>query len=164
MLLKVVQQNKLIGFSFYPLLENVLGVFFLFVAFFVPILFFKNNGIKFEQWDEWLFCLVFFIFFGFLGYNLGYQNMKVEIKDNLLHLRQDMRGDEVKLEVNLDDWQGVVKETKVEKNENMYFIYIKTKSDSKLFYQTRSVREANEIGGSLEKIYKDKIGEENGTK
>ena len=163
MVFKIIQENKLVGFSFYPLLENILGVFFLFVAFFVPIIFFKYNGFKLAQWDEWLFCFVFFLFFGFLGYSLGYQNMRVEIKDKVLHLRQDMR-DDVKIELNLDDWQGIKRETKEEKLENMYYIFIKTKSDSKMFYQTRSVKEAKNICDLLDKIYKDTIGEENGTK
>ena len=164
MLFKIVQENKLVGFTFYPLLENLFGAFSLFMAILVPIIFFKVNGFKTEQWDEWIYVFVFFVFFGLLGYFIGYQNMRVEIKDNVIHLMQDMREPAVMLDIKLDDWLGVTREIKEEKNEKFYCIYIKTNTDTKYFYQTKSLKEANVIGDTLVKIYNNKIGEENGTK
>ena len=164
MVFKIIQENKLMGFTYYPLLENILGVFFLFMSLFVPILFFNYNGFKLQQWDEWLFLLVFFLIFFFLGINLGYQNMKVELINNTLYLRQDMRAPEVKLTLSLSEWNGVIQETKKEKGEDMSFIKIKQNSEIKDFYQSRSIKEANQMVELLNLIYKDNKGEQNGTK
>ena len=164
MVFKIIQENKLVGFTFYPLLENCLGVFFLFISFFVPILFFKYNGFKLSQCDEWLFLIIFFILFISLGISLSYQNMRVELKGNRLQLRQDMRSPEVKLELDLSEWNCIIQDTIKEKGENMYFIKIKHNSDLKDFYQTRSPKESNQITDLLNKIYNDNKGDENGTK
>ncbi len=164
MVFKIIQENKLTGFTYYPVLEICLGVFFLFISFFVPLLFFRYNGFKIAQWDEWLFLLFFFLLFFFLGKNLSYQNMRVELKGNRLQLRQDMRSSEVNLELDLSEWNGIIQETTKEKGENMYFIKIKHKSESKDFYQTRNQNESNQMTELLNKIYKDNKGEENGTK
>ena len=163
MILKILNNNKLIGFSYYPLLENVLGIFFLFVAFFVPILFFRYNGFKTQQWDEWLFLLFFFLLFFFLGKNLSYQNMRVEIKNERIFFNQDMREPPVNLDFDLEKWKGIDFSTVEENKEEMHFIRIKTDSDIKEFYQTRSYKEAKQIGDMLINIYKEYLGVENGT-
>ena len=164
MVFKIIQENKLIGFTYYPLLEIIFGIFSLFMSFFVPALFYKYNGFKLEQWGEWLFLLAFFVLFLLLGCSLSYQNMKVELKDNILFLRQDMRSPEVKLEIKLSEWNGVIKDSLQEKGETRFFIKIKNNSEIIDFYNSINSSEANQITDLLNKIYIDNKGEENGTK
>lgn len=164
MVFKIIQENKLVGFTYYPLLEIIFGIFCLFMSFFVPFLFYRYNGFKLEQWGEWLFLIVFFIVFILLGSSLSYQNMKVELKDNILFLRQDMRSPDVKIELKLSDWKGVIKDSIEEKGEKRFFIKIKNNSEVTDFYNSINSGEANQITDLLNKIYIDNKGEENGTK
>jgi hypothetical protein len=166
MVYRIIQQNKLVGFSYYPLIENALGVFFLFIVFFVPIYYFKFNGFKLQQWVDWLCLLIFFILFFFIGKNLAYQNMRVELKDNTISFMQDMRDPEVKLDISLTEWNGIETniETLVDNSEYMHFIKIKKKSETVPFYQTRSKSEFDQMVDLLNKIYNENKGEVNGQK
>ncbi len=155
MVFKIIQENKLIGFTYYPLLENILGVFFLFMAFFVPLLFYRYNGFKTQQWDEWLFLVIFFIIFLLLGKNLGYQNMKVELKNDILRLRQDMRFPEVNLTININEWLGIKTDKKEIKGEFLYSIDIINKSEYQNFYQTKNLKEFNQINELLTSIFNE---------
>ena len=90
--------------------------------------------------------------------------MKVELKDNILFLRQDMRSPDVKIELKLSDWKGVIKDSIEEKGEKRFFIKIKNNSEVTDFYNSINSGEANQITDLLNKIYIDNKGEENGTK
>ena len=164
MIFKIIHENKILGFSYYPALEIGFGIFCMIMAFLVPILFFKYNGFKVQQWGEWLFVLIFFLFFFFLGKNLTYQSMKVEIKNNRIFFSQDMHLPAVNLDIDLANWQDVSLNVTEEANEKMYFIKIQTESGFKEFYQTRSEKEAQQMLQLLKEIYKVNKGEENGTK
>ena len=170
MILNIIQERRLIGFTYYPVLEIVLGVFFLFMSFFLPLLFGRYNGFKFiEQWDEWLFLLFFFILFFFLGKNLAYQNLKVEIKNNEVSFQQDMREPAVNLTIPLSNWSDTILETS-ERSENgqkfdpMYSIFVIDGSNKKLFYETRSLNEAKKILEVINKLYYVNKGEKDGKK
>lgn len=171
MVFRVIQENKLIGFTYYPLIEIILGVFFLFVAFFVPLLFFKYNGFKIQQWDEWLFLLFFFLIFLLLGKNLAYQNMKVEIRNNTIRFQHDMREPNVNIELNLSEWNGVTSDVIAAKDEPEYSINIKKDNELINFYKTINNKENKQIIELLNNIYSDNIksfqsdkGDDNGTK
>ena len=164
MIFKIIQENKLIGFSYYPILEIIVGVFLLIMSFLVPLLFFKYNGFKVQQWDEWLMAIAFFIFFFLLGKNLTFQSLKVEIKNNRIYLSQDMRLPAINLDLDIADWEGYSSFTKEEKNEKMHFFVIKTKTGTFEFYQTRNDNEILQITNMLSLLYKENKGEDNGTK
>jgi hypothetical protein len=164
MVFKIIQNNKIVGFSYYPALEIGFGIFCLIMSFLVPIISFKYNGFKTQQWGEWLFCIGFFLFFFLLGKSLTFQSMRVEVKNNRIYFRQDMRLPAVNLDIELADWEGQTSSVKEESNEKMYFFSIKTKSGLKDFYQTRNESEINQITDNLNKLYQENKGEENGTK
>lgn len=164
MVFKIIHDNKIMGFSYYPALEIGFGIFLLIMAFLVPILFFKYNGFKTQQWGEWLFVIGFFIFFFLLGKNLTCQSMKVEIKNNRIFFSQDMRLPAVNLDIDLTAWQDSSLIETEEQNEKMYFIKIKTESSVNDFYQTRNAKEAQQMVQLLKDIYKENKGEQNGTK
>ncbi len=164
MVFKIIQDNKIVGFSYYPALEIGFGIFCLIMAFLVPVLFFKYNGFKVQQWGEWLFVIAFFLFFFFLGKNLTYQSMKVEIKNNRIYFCQDMFLPAVNIDIDLTSWQDVTLNVTEEAKEKMYFIKIKTETSLNDFYQTRSEKEAQQMVQLLKDIYKVNKGEENGTK
>lgn len=165
MVFKIINENKLMGFSYYPALEIGFGVFLLIMSFLVPILCFKYNGFKTQQWGEWLFCIGFFLLFFFLGKSLTYQSMKVEVKNSRIYFRQDMRLPAISLDIELKDWQDVsLTETEEAANEKMYFIKIITESGVKDFYQTRNANESQQMVQLLKDILKEYKGEQNGTK
>ena len=164
MVFKIIHENKIIGFSYYPALEIGFGIFLLIMSFIVPIIFFKYNGFKTQQWGEWLFCIGFFLFFFLLGKNLTFQSMKVEVKNTRIYFRQDMRLPAVSLDFNLEDWEGQSPSVKEENDKKMYLLDIKTKSGIKEFYQTRSKSEFDKINDMLNILLKETKGEQNGTK
>lgn len=170
MLFEILQEKRLVGFTYYPVLEIILGVFFLFMSFFLPLLFGRYNGFKFlQQWDEWLFLLFFFILFFFLGKNLAYQNMRVEVRNNNISLRQDMREPPVSLNILIEKWSGsTLKKSEVSENgqkfDPMYTISVIENNTEKVFYETRSEKEAKKILNALNKLYYVNKGEENGQK
>ncbi len=164
MVFKIIHDNKIMGFSYYPALEIGFGIFLFIMAFLVPILFFKYNGFKPQQWGEWLFVIVFFLFFFLLGKSLTCQSMKVEIKSNRIFFSQDMRLPAVNLDIDLTAWLDTSLIETEEEKEKMYFIKIKTESGVNNFYQTRNSKEAQQMVQLMKDIYKENKGEQNGTK
>jgi len=83
--------GKLTGFTFLPLWEVGFGWFLMVVACTVPLLFFWFNGLHMKQYLEWGFCLVFLVFFLFLGWNLGNQRFLATIEDGRLTVSHNLR-------------------------------------------------------------------------
>ena len=164
MVFKIIHENKIMGFSYYPAIEIGLGIFLLIMSFLVPIISFKYNGFKTQPWGEWLFCIGFFLFFFLLGKSLTFQSMKVEVKNNRIYFRQDMRLPAVILDIDLSDWEGQSLSEKEENGEKIYLLNLKTKSDTKEFYQTKSNSEVGKINDMLNILLKETKGEQNETK
>ena len=158
MLFPIESCKKLCGFTYYPVLEIIVGIFFLISAFMLPILFYSyNDGFKSQQWDEWLFIAVFFVLFYFLGKNLTFQHMKVLSDSEKCQFYQNMREPSVKIETNLKSWQSLkvlnIAEDKFKKDEPMYAIILIVDNDEKEFYRSRNLKEINQMVETLKNIY-----------
>lgn len=158
MISEIVENNKLAGFSYYPILEICLGVFFLFMSFCVPLLFAKYNGFKFlEQWDEWLFLLIFFFVFLLLGKSLTWQKLTVKEENGTINFFQNLRSPEVSIECKFEDWieNRIVIHNYKEKDpraDNLHEIILKLKHEERQFYVTKSKKEAQIILDNLNKL------------
>ena len=93
------------GFTFLPVWEIGVGIFLLIAAFVIPTLFLVYNGINTGQWMELLFCVVFFLFFGFLGYKLVFQSLSASAEGEMLHVQSNLRDPEVHFSCKTVEWK-----------------------------------------------------------
>ncbi len=100
--------GKLAGFTYIPLWEVGFGWFLMIMACLVPILFFWYNGVQTRQYAEWVFCLVFLVFFLFLGYNLAHQSLTATAEEGRLTVTHDLREPAFSGSWPIADWQETV--------------------------------------------------------
>lgn len=149
-------QSKLIGFSYFPLLEIAVGTFLLIVAITVPLLFAKYNGFKSSQTGEWIACIIFMLFFLMLGKSLTFQKMKVGItRGTNVRFYQNMRDPQVTFDIKQSEWKGVnITEENGFNNEKLHVINIVSSTETFEFYKSINKKEISQITSALEQLRK----------
>ncbi len=148
-----VIQNRTVGFSFYPIWEMAVGTLLIVVGFLVPILFAAYNGIKLENWGEWIFNLLIFVFLAFLGHNLTFQKMRVNLDENdKICFYQSMREPNIQNLVSNKDWKSYLVVPIEENNEKLYVLKIVETSKEWEFYRSVDEKEVNEMGKALHEL------------
>ena len=150
--------DNISGFSYYPLLEMSVGIFLLIMAFLIPILFLAYNGINLNQWDELLFCLVFFILFAALGHSLTFQSLRAEYDKGNFTFYQNLRNPPFNLELDKKSWKGIQSKEQDQGSETFYILNLKTEKENIEFYRSVNRKEIRKITEALEKL--KKISEE----
>jgi len=146
------------GFSYHPTLEVGFGLFLIVVAMTVPILFFWFNGVNFRQWSEWVFCMGFLFFFGWMGYTLAWQEFRAGVHDSILSITQDLRGPDFSITIPLADWQGIsFSDAHDEQGKSVRCLRLETTNGHREIYRSVSPEEINAIGDALEILRKNTI-------
>lgn len=160
MLFEVLKEKRLVGFSYYPMIEVIVGILLISGAFILPILHVIYNGLKKQDWLDILICLGLFLLFFFIGKNLAFQKIKIDSDDKYIHFFQNMREPSLETSLEIDKWNGMLLEKdSTIPSEVKYFIRIVTKDKNIDFYQTINKKEAEQISNSLNTIYKNLKGE-----
>lgn len=150
----IITEDRLPGFSYYPLLEAGFGVFLMLAALTVPVLFLVYNGVKLEQWGELLFCAGFFVLFMYLGKSLTFQKLHACITPDGFRFYQSLRDPAVEHRLTRAQWLGI--KTSEEKSGEETYILLKLKTvDGELdFYKSINRKEITTLVSELEKLHK----------
>lgn len=151
--------DRLTGFTYYPTLEIVMGVFFILAAFALPILFVYYNSISIDKWDEIAFCVIFFVFFAFLGKSLANQSMHMELKENNFVIKQDMHLPETIIEFKPENFYGIDIIQEKQNNNLFHVIVINAENGNYKLYKSVSKKEIDRIHLAILRVVKDNLKE-----
>ncbi len=150
----IVTEDKLPGFSYYPLLEMGVGIFLMISALVVPVLFLVYNGIKAEQWGELLFCAGFFLLFIFMGKSLTFQSMSACQTPEGFRFYQNLREPAITHQLGRQQWLGIKTSDEKSGEETFVLLKLKTKDGELDFYKSINRKEIKNMVGALEELYK----------
>ena len=150
----IVTEDKLPGFSYYPLLEMGTGIFLMVSALVLPVLFFVYNGIKTEQWAELLFCAGFFLLFMFMGKSLTFQSLTARVTADGFSFYQNMREPPTGHRLARRQWLGIKTSEEQDGNETMTLLKLKTPDGELDFYRSVNKKEIAALVGALNELHK----------
>lgn len=164
--------NKLVGFTYYPLLQILVGVFFIICALIVPGFYFYINGYKNSNFTESIISILFLLFFGWLGKNLVYQWFDFFITSSEIIVNNTIAEPHIFLRININSTINLsVKEFATELANNQFCLIINYNSNSSyisnteisqnsineiIIHKSISKNEIEEIKNSIEKLLKSK--------
>jgi hypothetical protein len=99
---------RVVGFTYYPLWEIAFGAFLIVCAIGVPGLFLRYNGLQAKHLLEWLFCVGFFLFFGWIGKNLVNQSFTATLEGGDLIITHNLREPPLHLRRAIASWSDTV--------------------------------------------------------
>lgn len=155
----VITEDKLPGFTYYPLLEMGTGVFLMLAAIGLPVLFFAYNGVKMQQWAELLFVAGFFILFMFMGKQLTFQSMRARVTADGFAFYQNLREPAVEHRLKKTEWLGIRTCEEKSGEETFILLKLKTANGELDFYKSINRKEISKMVGALEELHK-KVEEE----
>ena len=155
----VITEDRLPGFTYYPLLEMGVGVFLMLAAIAMPIVFVAYNGVKAQQWPELLFVAGFFILFMFMGKNLTFQSMHARVTPDGFAFYQNMREPAVEHRLGKADWLGIRTSDEKSGEETFILLKLKTANGELDFYKSINRNEIKKMVGALDELHK-KVEEE----
>lgn len=155
----VITEDRLPGFTYYPLLEMGVGVFLMLAAIGLPVLFFAYNGVKMQQWAELLFVAGFFILFIFMGKQLTFQSMHARLTADGFSFYQNLREPAVEHRLKKTEWLGIRTCEEKSGEETFILLKLKTANGELDFYKSINRKEISKMVGALEELHK-KVEEE----
>ncbi len=155
----IITEDRLPGFTYYPLLEMGVGVFLMLAAIAMPIVFVAYNGVKMQQWPELLFVVGFFVLFIFMGKNLTFQSMHARVTADGFAFYQNMREPAVEHRLNKADWLGIRTSEEKSGEETFILLKLKTANGELDFYKSINRKEISKMVGALEELH-NKVEEE----
>jgi len=155
----IITEDKLPGFTYYPLLEMGTGIFLMLAAIGLPVLFFAYNGVKMQQWAELLFVAGFFILFMFMGKQLTFQSMRARVTADGFAFYQNLREPAVEHRLKKTEWLGIRTCEEKSGEETFILLKLKTANGELDFYKSINRKEISKMVGALEELHK-KVEEE----
>jgi len=155
----IITEDRLPGFTYYPLLEMGVGVFLMLAAIGLPVLFFAYNGVKMQQWAELLFVAGFFILFIFMGKQLTFQSMHARVTADGFSFYQNLREPAVEHRLKKAEWLGIRTCEEKSGEETFILLKLKTANGELDFYKSINRKEISKMVGALDELHK-KVEEE----
>ncbi|MDD3147989.1 MAG: hypothetical protein PHD82_11840 [Candidatus Riflebacteria bacterium] len=149
-----ITEERLSGFTYYPLLEIGVGIFLMLAALAMPVLFVYYNGIKPEQWAELLFCAGFLVLFMFMGKSLTFQSMQARQTSEGFSFFQNLREPAVLHTIERTNWLGIKTVEEKKGEETFTILQIKTPEGELDFYKSLNKKEINKMVGALVELQK----------
>jgi hypothetical protein len=140
--------EKMTGFTYYPLLEISVGIFLLICSFVVPILFLVYNGINRAQWDELLFCALFFLLFSFMGKSLTFQSLNVTAEGEQLRFYQNLREPPTEFQISKYELEGLNTREEVIGDDTFYILNVRIPKENE-FYRSVNRKEIAKISEAI---------------
>lgn len=145
--------GKLSGFTYIPVWEVGFGWFLMLMACLVPLLFFWYNGLQVKQYAEWLFCLIFLLFFLFLGYNLAHQSLTATVEEGRLNVTHDLREPAFSGTWPVSDWQATIERQEGENGrERPWKLYLRLADKDVAVYESVNQHEIAAIRQAFEEL------------
>lgn len=146
--------SNLPGFTYYPLLEIIFGIFLMIAAITVPVLFLVYNGIKAEQWAELLFCGGFLVLFIYMGKSLTFQSLQARKTTEGFEFYQNMRDPAVNISLKNKEWLGIKTEEENFDDETILHLNLKTVNGNMELYKGINRKEIAKIVEALTALRK----------
>lgn len=150
----IITEERLPGFSYYPLLEMSVGIFLMLAAVALPVVFLVYNGLKAEQWGELLFCAGFLVLFLFMGKSLTFQTMRAEQTSDGFSFYQNLREPAVSHKLGQRQWLGIKTSDEKSGEETFTLLKLKTPDGELDFYKSINKKEINTLVGALGELHK----------
>jgi hypothetical protein len=148
---------RLEGFFYYPVWEIAVGVFLMVSAIGLPALFLTFNGVQTKQYGEWIFCLVFFLFFGWMGKTLTFQSLTARFAGDRITIHHNLRDPELSWEAPLQQWTELkTAEAVDEQGRQMKTLLVLTADSAHEIYRSINPVEVDAIRQALEVMLKNK--------
>lgn len=156
----VSSQSRLTGFTFYPAWEICFGLFLVMSAVALPVLFFKYNGFQAKQYPEWLFCLGFVVFFGWMGKALIFQVFLARIEADRVVIEHNLREPAVRIDRPLADWRDTLaRETRGDKGESFHLLVLAVGTEAVELYRSINQAEVEDLQKALQTLHRSAIPE-----